>query len=45
METRHPELSKHVRFEENGVQKGLQTTARRGGKNRRLGEVYQDTLT
>jgi len=29
METRHPEISRDIKFEENGVQKGLQTTIRR----------------
>ena len=32
LDTRHPELSIHVKFEENGVWKGLQTAAQRLGQ-------------
>jgi len=35
LETRHPELSKLINFEENGVRRSLQTAARRSDQKSR----------
>lgn len=35
LETIHPEISKHIHFEENGAQKGLQRVAQTSGQKLR----------
>ena len=39
LETRHPELSRHIKFEENRARKGFQTAVQRLGQKSEKDEI------